>query len=86
MELSVSERVSLMKRCHQLTSILQFTEKKSKKSKKKAATLGMLGSDTENLFQIVDQADLSETDIEVRNTFFKNIFEKFYNFFQILYF
>lgn len=41
-----------------------LSEKKPKKSKKKAAAT--FGNETESLFQIVDQANLSESDIEVK--------------------
>ena len=41
---------------------IYFSERKSKKNKKKAVAAD---SGSEGIFQIVDQANLSETDIEV---------------------
>ena len=47
-----------------------FSEKKSKKNKKKAVATE---NSSEGLFQIVDQADLSETDIEVRDVYLRKL-------------
>lgn len=58
-------------------------DKKSKKSKKKSPT-AVVGTDAESIFQIVDQTDFSENDIEVQNHR-QTVFQKFLASYHILF-